>query len=148
VSRFRDFDAYWAEQDRIPLRFKVRGRDYTLPPSLPAAVIPRVARLQERVAAGELESMENLGPSESEEVALALFGRTTLNDLYDHGLSVDELAEIITWAVAEYTGADLTQVDTAGDGQGEAPPPATGGDWASSLNGGPSSRPTSPASTT
>lgn len=149
VSRYRDFDAYWSEQEKVPLRFKAKGKEFTLPPSLPAAVLPRIARLEAAVEAGEMRSTQDLSLNQTEELARALFG-SVLDELYDLGVDVDQVGELVMWALSEYTGQDIEalakeQAEGA-DAEGEAAAPEMGASTTSSSNG-PSSKPTSLAST-
>lgn len=149
MSRYRDFDAYWSEQKRIPLRFKFRGQEFTLPPALPAAVLPRIARLEAAVEAGEMKSAQELSLNQTEELARSVFG-TVLDQLYGLDIDVEELGDLVKWALSEYTGQDLDAIaaeQKSGDGEGEATAPKTGADSTSSLSNGISSKPTSLVST-
>ena len=39
ANRFRDFDAFFSEQKREPVKLKLYGEIHLLPPSVPASVI-------------------------------------------------------------------------------------------------------------
>jgi len=107
-GRFRDFDAWEAERKGEPLRFRVRGKTFELPPALPALIPIRAMRLQKQYG-----SQAEIPQHEMLDLALALFGEEQLEDLLATGIGMDALAEIVSWAVEEYTGAS----------QGNAPGP-------------------------
>jgi len=100
-NKYRDFDAAWAEKAEAegspqPLTFKLKGRDWQLPASIPAAVIIRILRMQKRDADDPVPDDEQM------EMALSLFGKDQLDELLDTGLSTDELGDVILWAMGEY----------------------------------------------
>jgi hypothetical protein len=95
---YQDFDAFFAELNRKPLRFKVRGETFELPPEIPAAVVKHVIDLQR---AGE--------SAIPDEVVLDLgkyvLGEEVLNRLvYDLRLDMFEVGKIIDWAWLTYMG--------------------------------------------
>lgn len=148
VGRFRDFDAYWSEQERIPLRLKAMGKTFNLPPSLPAAVLPRLARLEAAVESGETKVDSPLTLNQTEDLARAMFGPKILDELYDAGVDVEQLGDMVLWALGEYTGQDIAELakqQQEGDDEGESTAP--NGASQTSSNPGPSSKPTSLAST-
>lgn len=113
-ERFRDFDAFWAEQRREPVRVKVFGEVHELPPSLPAAVILRLWRM---MAAGRGE--DEVSPAEVLALAEAIFGRERLDGWAAQGLTFDQLQDLLRWAMEVYAGG-------SGDGGKPAPRPMAG----------------------
>jgi hypothetical protein len=147
MGRFRDFDAFDAERKGEPLTFTIRGRSYTLAPSLPAAVLPTQARVQEEVALlvaeGKLKSEDEVPLKHVFALATAILGKSNVDQLLEDNVSTAELTDILKWAAFEYAGLDQPE---EGDGSGEVPPPVTGEPTSSSTSGT-SSKPTSLAST-
>lgn len=98
-NRFRDFDAWEAERKGEPLRYKIRGQEFTLPATLPAIIPIRAMRLK---AAFGTEA--EVPQSDMLDLALSLFGEEQLDRLLATGIDMDALAEIIQWAIGVYTG--------------------------------------------
>lgn len=101
TKRYRDFDLAWAEKAEAegspqPLLFRLKGQEWQLPASVPAAIIVRIIRMQKR------DPGDDVPESEQMEIALSLFGEAQLDELMGTGLSVDELGDVILWALSEY----------------------------------------------
>ncbi len=97
MSRFRDFDAERAEAKGEPVEFVFRGERFTLPPSIPAAVILEVIALrQESGDSAEVPAEAVFG------FVRALFGADT-ERLLAANPTVDELGEIVTWVAGAYS---------------------------------------------
>lgn len=101
ANRFRDFDAFFSEQKREPVKLKLFGEIHLLPPSVPASVIFSILRLQEK---GE----EEVPPEEIMKIASSLFGKEKLNSWMDKGLDIEQLSQLIQWAMEVYSGAEIT----------------------------------------
>lgn len=136
--KFMDFDAVFAERRVEPIRFRLLERDWELPGAMPAAVPLRIARL---VAEGR--GTDDLTGAEVLELAADIVPRPVLTEWLNLGLDEERLGEVIVWLVSQYVAASSTDGDV---GEAQAPAEAAGAP-ASSSNGGPSSKPTSPAST-
>lgn len=102
AKRFKDFDAFFSEQKREPVKLKLYGEVHLLPASLPASVILSLIRLQEK---GE----EEVPPEEVIKIASSLFGKEKLNSWMDKGLDIEQLGQLIQWAMAVYSGAEVTE---------------------------------------
>lgn len=102
AKRFRDFDAFFSEQKREPVKLKLYGEVHLLPASVPASVIFSILRLQEK---GE----EEVPPEEIMKIASSLFGKEKLNSWMDKGLDIEQLGQLIQWAMEVYSGAEITE---------------------------------------
>ena len=102
ANRFRDFDAFFSEQKREPVKLKLYGEVHLLPASVPASVILSILRLQEK---GE----EEVPPEEIMKIASSLFGKEKLNSWMDKGLDIEQLGQLIQWAMKVYSGAEITE---------------------------------------
>ena len=119
-SRFKDFDAFFAEQKREPLRFRLFGEEHELPPALPAGVMLEILRLQaEARLRGEDPATARVPDDAVLRMAEALFGRERLDALVAKGLDVEQMAEIIRWAVQAYRAG--------GQGNATTPPAVEAG---------------------
>ena len=85
-----DFDAFRAEQKKEPLRLKVGGTVFDLPPSLPASLAFELLAVQKRIGAdGEMDSdtISRLGADlfggEEQFMAILNAGRITMAELPD-----------------------------------------------------------------
>lgn len=142
-TRFVDYDAAFAELDEQakPLTRRLFGRDWELPGVPPAAVVIRLSRL---FAAGR--EAEDLSLGEMMALAADLIPAPVLNEWMDRGLQMEQLAIVIEDLIDAY-GAQLAGDTTPGGGAvPEAEAPTTGTSTSSSPTG-PSSKPTSLAST-
>lgn len=137
-ERFKDFDAYWAEQGREPLRVKVFGEEHELPSELPATLSLRLVRMQMEVAAGARKNTDEVDVSEVEAIAEELFTKPVLEKWFAKGMGIDQLTNVLEWALSQY-GA-------SGD-EAEGEPEAPEGTSTASSNGGRSSKRTSGGST-
>lgn len=100
TERFRDFDVWDAERRGEPVRFRVCGKDFELPATLPAIIPIRVMRLKRDYA-----SDSEVPPDVMTDLALSLFGEEQLAVLLDTGIDIDTLAEIVGWVIEQYSGA-------------------------------------------
>lgn len=142
-DRFRDFDAWWDEQGRKPLRLKIFGETHELAADLPAPLALRFTRLAQDVKEGKRDENDAFNESEILEVGKALFGAGVMQGWLDRTppIGLTQLTEIVTWALDQYRG------DAEDEDEGEAEAPATGATQPDSSSTGPSSKPTSIAST-
>jgi len=109
-DRYRDFDAFFAEATGEPVRFRLRGRDYELPPSLPAAIVLKAIR-----ETADLGPDADLPPRIILDIIEQVLGPANLSQLLDDGASIIELGELLRWLMAIYSG---------GQEEAEAGPPA------------------------
>lgn len=107
MSKFKDFDASMQRPvERIA--FKVRGRDYTAPPELPAIVALLAARYNQEAADQEMNPVQIMTLLEH------LLGKESADDLMESGVSFNELGEVLGWLFGIYTAG-------ASEGKAEAP---------------------------
>lgn len=100
-GRLVDFDAFRRERadDRPPLVVRVGGKDYHLPPDLPAAVaLSAIALKEQRGDDGALDSREVRA------ICVALFGPEQLDEIVAaNGLSIQDLADLMAQVIEAYT---------------------------------------------
>lgn len=101
AEKFRDFDAFWSERKREPLRLRIFGQDEELPPEIPAGVMVEMIRIQEKTGEDGAVSMPD-----TIKLATALFGKERLERWYAHGLDIEQLGDLVTWVAREYNGAN------------------------------------------
>lgn len=96
-ARFKDFDHFWSEQKRVPVRLKLFGAIEELPPALPAAVVLEVMRWHEsgKTVTGDAETLK---------VALLMFGDERINRWVAGGLDIMQLGDLVQWTFAQYSG--------------------------------------------
>lgn len=98
-DRYRDFDAWNAEREEKPLTFRVKGKTFTLPSRLPAIIPIRAMRLK-----AEYGADAEVPPEATMDMALSLFGADQMEELLGTGVDIETLAEIVSWAISEYSG--------------------------------------------
>lgn len=134
TDRYLDFDAAFAEEVAEPITVKLFGEEWTLPASMPAAVPLQVSRW---MAEGRADS--DLTKGELINLAADIVPADILSAWRARGITSDQLGKVIMAIVATYMSGDEAS-------PGEAQGPAAGAPTPSSGTG-PSSKPTSPAST-
>lgn len=138
MSDVKDFDAFWAEKGQEPLRVRVLGGEYDLPSEMPAALSLRIVRMQMEVASGQRDDGDKVALNELEAIAEELFGKDVYRSWVEKGIGIDQLTNVLEWALAQYGGTG-----EEAEGEPEAPEATS----TASSNGGRSSKPTSPANT-
>ncbi len=92
----KDFDAYWAEQERKPIEFKLFGQVETLPPSLPATMILKMVRAQREYGNKDLPESVQL------DLAFSVFGEDKVQEWCDKGLTIEQLGDLMKWATEQF----------------------------------------------
>lgn len=119
MDRFRDFDAARAEREQEPLTFRLEGRDFTTPGTVPAGVLLDIGRA---VAAGNQMAMftataeffEHLVPDDqAEEFAAAV--RTT---------DMETMLDLVSWIIEEATGRPLPSASSSASPSSTDTPPS------------------------
>ena len=96
-GRLIDFDAFRSEQQKEPVRLRIGGQVYDLPPDLPASVALDAIRLR-----SEGDDAEVSG-TQVEKIAREIFGEEILAELLrKHRVSFTELGELIKLAFDAY----------------------------------------------
>lgn len=150
MSDFVDFDAFRAERDVPPLRFKLGGVVWELPGALPAGAVLQVAAINAQLTDenGDI-GIDNLklSPDLMALVARAAFPGDLVDRLVAVGMSAEEMADVIAWAMGEWQArAAESREPDPGEAAAQTDQDGSSGPNGFSPTGGPSS-PTSPAST-
>ena len=106
--RYRDFDAYWAEQEKEPVKATIAGKEYELPSALPAKVMLQVIRMHKK-------GVDEVGFDAIIDLGRALFGEQ-LEEILDSGISMEQLGDVITWVCQSYGSGE--QNDTGNPSEG------------------------------
>ena len=98
-AKLIDFDAYRAEQEQVPVKFRIGGVIYDLPPALPASVAVDVIRMKQTMGDDEeIEASKLVG------FCVAVFGSDLWATILDqHRLSMDELPRLLEMVLEAYT---------------------------------------------
>lgn len=94
-SRYRDFDAAFAEAKEEPVVIRLYGEEEQLPAQLPAALVLEILRLQ--AAQGS-----NLREEDIFTISTKLFGVDRLNRWADKGLHIGQLTDLMVWTLQQY----------------------------------------------
>jgi len=106
----KDFDQAWDEKNEQGHPFKVKGREYELPPSIPAKVMLESLRLQE-----EYDTDDEIPNKKAIDIAIDLLGKDNVDQMMDDGITVNELTDIIQWSNEIYTNPDDEEADGSGN---------------------------------
>lgn len=101
-NKLKDFDAFWKEQKKEGIPFKIFGKVEHLPPSLPATMVLKMARLEKEYGKNDLPRGEIL------ELSTFVFGKGKVEEWCEKGLTVDQLADLISWAMEQYAPGNPT----------------------------------------
>lgn len=101
MNRTRDFDQFFAEMKKEPIRIKLFGQWEELPPSLPAEFVLRLIRLRKKY--GDEKAIPE---AELFDMSTMIFGRDRLDRWCRKGLTVEQLEEIVKWTISVYQGVD------------------------------------------
>lgn len=98
--KYLDFDAFWQERQtkREPIRVRVFGETHELRPSLPAAVVIKLARVMTEAESPE----EEITPQDLLDVAEGLFGKELLDKWTAQGMTIDQLEALVEFVMQEY----------------------------------------------
>jgi hypothetical protein len=102
-----DFDAFFAEQgpeQRTGVPLRLFGREYVLPPSLPALFTLQLHRVQHSARPEDIRAM--LG---------ALFGPEACDHWTEHGMTDRQLGIVLLWATANTAEAGTVSMDRAAE---------------------------------
>lgn len=98
TNRFIDFDAFFEAQDtkNEPLSFVFKQKTYTLPPQLSASAGLLIVQLKSRGDGATVEA------DDLKQLVDALIGSDQATQLFDDGVTLPQLEEIIKWISANY----------------------------------------------
>lgn len=108
-NRHKDFDQFFAEKKKEPVTLTIFGETHELAPALPAMVMLELIRMQKKHG-----DMGEVPESELISLALTIFSEELFEHLCKKGLDVEQLGELIKWAMSVYTGKSLDDSE-AGD---------------------------------
>lgn len=108
MPNVKDFDAYWAEQNKEQIPFKIFGQTEYLPPSLPAAMVLKLVRLEKEYGKKDLPQAEVF------ELATSIFGEGKVDEWCAKGLTIEQLTDLIDWAMEQYNPGNPTAPETKG----------------------------------
>jgi hypothetical protein len=101
MSKYRDFDAFWAEKDKDPITFTVFGKKYDLPAEVPASLMLKVMRLQQNEGNSAAVSFETI-----EELLTGILGKEQFKSLLESGIGMAQLTDVLDWIMSAYNGAE------------------------------------------
>lgn len=109
MSQTIDFDAFRAEQAKVPVKLRIGGVEYDLPSSLPAAVAVDMIHLKSRFGDDSdvpIEILDTFGRS--------IFGPDLwVTVLTTHRIEVNELGDLIQMVLAAYSPKEPADPPTA-----------------------------------
>lgn len=108
MANVKDFDAFWAEQNQEKIPFKIFGQTEYLPPSLPALMVLKMVKIQKEYG------NKNLPEAEMFDLATSIFGEGKVEEWSKKGLNVDQLIDLIEWAMEQYNPGNRTAPKAAG----------------------------------
>lgn len=107
MGKLIDFDAFRAERVQDPVRLKIGGKTYDLPPSMPASIAVDLIHIKTTLtddADVPVEMLDNVGRS--------IFGADTWRAvLEEHRIQVDEIGDLIQMVLEAYSPAKDADAD-------------------------------------
>lgn len=99
MARYRDFDAFFAELKREPVKFKLLGEEVVLPPDIPAALILEIIHLTEKYAENMVVPHQDLWI-----MFETLVGKKKAREFAKKGLDGGHLRHVVPWIIQQYVG--------------------------------------------
>jgi len=100
-SKYRDFDAFFAEANQENITFKVRGREYSVPPSPSLGAVVRLDKIRRN------KGMEGaLSELELEQMGVDVLGREQFDQMMADGVTIQEFERIFEWIWSLYRGVE------------------------------------------
>jgi len=92
----KDFDAFWDEQQKEEIKFKVFGKEETLPLSPPAAMILKMVRAQREYGNKDLPESVQL------DLAFSFFSEAKVEEWSEKGMTIKQLTDLMGWITEQY----------------------------------------------
>ena len=109
-SKYRDFDAFFAEAYQENITFKVKGREYKVSPSPSLGAVVRLDKIRRSKG---LESA--LSELELEQMGIDVLGKEQFDQMLADGVTIQEFEHIFEWIWNLYKGVEPE--DETNDGQ-------------------------------
>ena len=109
-NKYRDFDAFFAEAYKENITFKVKGREYTVPPSPSLGSVVRLDKIRRN------KGMDGaLSELELEQMGIDVLGKEQFEQMMADGVTIQEFEHIFEWIWSLYRGVEMS--DEASDDQ-------------------------------
>ena len=100
-GKYRDFDAFFAEAYKENITFKVKGREYTIPPSPSLGAVVRLDKIRRsRGMDGALSELE------LEQMGIDVLGKEQFEQMIADGVTIQESEQIFEWIWSIYRGGE------------------------------------------
>jgi len=100
-GKYRDFDAFFAEAHEENITFKVKGREYTIPPSPSLGAVVRLDKI--RRSKGMDGALSEL---ELEQMGIDVLGKEQFDQMMADGVTIQEFECIFEWIWSLYRGVE------------------------------------------
>jgi len=99
--KYRDFDAFFAEAEGEDITFKVRGREYSVPPSPSLAAVVKLDKIRRSKGPDSVLSEVELG-----QLGIDVLGQEQFDQMMDDGVTITEFETIFEWVWGLYRGVE------------------------------------------
>ena len=114
-GKYRDFDAFFAEAEGENITFKVKGRQYSVPPSPSLGAVVRLDKIRRsKGPEGALSELE-LG-----QMGVDVLGQEQFEQMMADGVTIHEFEQIFEWIWNMYKGVPDDDDEGSGDGKKKA----------------------------
>jgi hypothetical protein len=103
-GKYRDFDAFFAEAYQENITFKVKGREYTIPPSPSLGAVVRLDKI--RRSKGMDGALSEL---ELEQMGIDVLGKGQFDQMIADGVTIQEFEQIFEWIWSLYRGVETSE---------------------------------------
>ena len=93
LSKLKDFDQAWKEKEEKGYPFKVKGKEYLLPASIPAKCMLEALRMEKEYGGDAAIPLKETIP-----LAIDVIGKDQVDEMLADGITVEELNDILEWA--------------------------------------------------
>jgi len=113
-NKIKDFDSFFNEAEGKPIKFKLFGKEESIPASLPAIILVKLNR------ANKKHKNDDLPVDVLLDLSIELFGEKKVESWSRKGLTSDQLAELIKWAMEQYNPGSAEAEAEVEDEAGES----------------------------
>lgn len=94
---YKDFDEAWSDVNDQPIKVKIGGKTYDLPSSVSAQFMLEVTRISANNPSASELTMADMG-----RLVSALFGKSTMDEWLDNGMSLNQLNDVMMFVLDKY----------------------------------------------
>ncbi len=102
---YKDFDEFFGTLEQDVMVVKLFGEEYEIPASINAKIALKLARMAKD------DPNKQMDATDIQDFLEAIYGVETIEEWLDHGISIAQLSEVLTWTMSQYGQAKVAVPD-------------------------------------